>query len=93
MFVENGPFNADYDWGLWLASLFFWRPLAMALAALKGAWPSRPELKLVLSGVAGYTLLMAFVAPTNLKQQLAPVRLRLERVLLKIRQGGLLSFT
>ena len=34
----------------------------MALAALKGAWPSRPELKLILSGVVGYTLLVDFVA-------------------------------
>ena len=34
----------------------------MALAALKGAWPSRPELKLILSVVAGYTLLVDFVA-------------------------------
>ena len=65
-----------------------WRPPAMALAALKGAWPSRPELKLVLSGVVGYTLLVAFVAPKNLKDQFAPVRLRLERVLLKIRRGA-----
>ena len=67
---------------------FVGRLPAMALAALKGAWPSRPELKLVLSGVVGYTLLVAFVAPTNLKDQFAPVRLRLERVLLKIRRGA-----
>ena len=36
---------------------FVWRPPTMALAALKGAAPSRPEMKLILSRVVGFATL------------------------------------